>query len=135
MRHTVNTSGFSGKRIKKATMKESLHSMNDTNELTVLDPPVAIEPSELSAIIAGLGDEALPPPKFYRIGEVIQYSGYSRQTVHNYTAMGLIQESRWTNTGHRLYDGDVFRRLALIKQLKSRYSLAQIKNLFEHVQI
>jgi hypothetical protein len=95
----------------------------------------AINQAELSAVIAELGDEALPPPKLFRIGEVIQYSGFSRQTIHNYTAMGLIQECRWTGTGHRLYDGSVFRRLALIKHLKTRYSLAQIKKMFDQGMI
>lgn len=87
--------------------------------------------AELDTLVLELGDLCLPPPKLYRIGEVIQYSGFSRQTVHNYTAMGLIQESRWTQTGHRLYDGNVFRRLALIKQLKARYSLARIKEFLD----
>ena len=36
------------------------------------------------------------PPKLYRIGEVVDYSGVSRQTIHNYATMGLIRESRWT---------------------------------------
>lgn len=58
------------------------------------------------------------PPKLYRIGEVVEYSGLSRQTIHNYTAMGLIHESRWTNGGHRLYDEMVFERLDQVAQLK-----------------
>ncbi len=60
------------------------------------------------------------PPKLYRIGEVVEYSGLSRQTVHNYTAMGLIHESRWTNGGHRLYDELVFERLDQVAQLKAQ---------------
>jgi hypothetical protein len=97
--------------------------------------PAEINRAELSALVSELGDAALPPPKLFRIGEVIQYSGFSRQTIHNYTAMGLIQECRWTGTGHRLYDGSVFRRLAIIKQLKMRYSLAQIKSVFDQGMI
>lgn len=73
------------------------------------------------------------PPKFYRIGEVMQYSGFSRQTIHNYTVMGLISESEWTDGGHRLYDADVFERLAAIKGLKGRYSLRQIKQMLAQV--
>lgn len=60
------------------------------------------------------------PPKLYRIGEVVEYSGLSRQTIHNYTAMGLIRESRWTNGGHRLYDESVFERLDQVAQLKAQ---------------
>ena len=67
-----------------------------------------------------------PPRKLYRIGEVIQYTGLSRQTVHNYTTMGLICESEWTPGGHRLYDEAVFERLAHIEQLKGAWTLRQI---------
>ncbi len=58
------------------------------------------------------------PPKFYRIGEVVDYCGLSRQTVHNYTIMGLLHEARWTEGGHRLYDESVFSRLDLVAELK-----------------
>jgi hypothetical protein len=103
-------------------------AMKTIDQAVLTDAPVmGLDQAEINAILSELGDQCLPPPKLYRIGEVIQYTGFSRQTIHNYTAMGLIQESRWTQTGHRLYDGEVFRRLALIKQLKSRYSLAKIK--------
>lgn len=67
-----------------------------------------------------------PPRKLYRIGEITQYTGLSRQTVHNYTTMGLICESEWTAGGHRLYDESVFERLALIEQLKRTRTLRQI---------
>ena len=67
-----------------------------------------------------------PPRKLYRIGEVIQYTGLSRQTVHNYTTMGLICESEWTAGGHRLYDESVFEQLALIEQMKRTRTLRQI---------
>ena len=65
------------------------------------------------------GDAKAPPPKLYRIGEVIEYSGVSRQTIHNYTTMGLLQESRWTRGGHRLYDESVFGRLDLVRRLRA----------------
>lgn len=58
------------------------------------------------------------PPKAYRISEIVEYSGVSRQTIHNYTTMGLITESRRTAGGHRLYDESVFGRLDMIEHLK-----------------
>ncbi len=73
------------------------------------------------------------PPKLYKIGEVVQFSGFSRQTIHNYTAMGLINESKWTVAGHRLYDEDVFHRLAIIKKLKERYPLSLIKKVLDRI--
>ena len=70
--------------------------------------------------------------KLYKIGEVMQYSGLSRQTVHNYTMAGLIQEARRTASGHRLYDETVFDRLEEIKTLQTKnYTLMQIKKLLE----
>jgi len=70
--------------------------------------------------------------KLYKIGEVMQYTGLSRQTLHNYTLAGLIQEARRTPSGHRLYDENVFDRLEQIKILQSKnYTLLQIKKLLE----
>jgi len=59
------------------------------------------------------------PPKLYRIGELVAYSGLSRQTVHNYTAMGLLREADWTEGGHRLYDESVFERIDEIADRKA----------------
>jgi len=63
-------------------------------------------------------DSQKAPPKLYRIGEVIKYTSFSRQTIHNYTVMGLIHEAEWTEGGHRLYDESVFGALSKIAQLK-----------------
>ena len=71
------------------------------------------------------------PPKLYRIGEVVEYSGVSRQTIHNYTTMGLIQESRWTQGGHRLYDESVFHRLDVIAELKTQHK--SLHDIREHL--
>ena len=68
--------------------------------------------------------------KLYKIGEVMQYSGLSRQTIHNYTFAGLIQEARRTPSGHRLYDDSAFERLEQIKVLQTKnYTLFQIKKI------
>jgi len=72
-----------------------------------------------------------PPIKQYRIGEVARFSGLSRQTVHNYTIMGLIRENEWTPGGHRLYDESVFDALVRIEQLKQHNNLREIRTLFE----
>lgn len=70
--------------------------------------------------------------KLFKIGEVMQYSGLSRQTLHNYTVSGLIDEARRTLSGHRLYSEDVFDRLEHIKMLQEKnYTLTQIKKILE----
>ena len=41
----------------------------------------------------------LKPRKLFKIGEVIEYSGISRQTLHNYTILGLISAAERTPSG------------------------------------
>jgi DNA-binding transcriptional MerR regulator len=69
------------------------------------------------------------PAKLYRVGELVRYTPFSRQTIHNYTTMGLIREAEWTEGGHRLYDESVFERLLLIDELRKTKSLAEIKEI------
>ena len=69
------------------------------------------------------------PAKLYRIGDLVRYTPFSRQTIHNYTVMGLIHESQWTQGGHRLYDESVFERLSKILELKRTQTLSQIRRL------
>ena len=71
------------------------------------------------------------PVKLYRIGELVRYTPFSRQTIHNYTIMGLIQESQWTEGGHRLYDESVFSILAMIIELRKTKTLAEIKQILD----
>lgn len=83
--------------------------------------------------VVGLAERLIshPPVKKYRIGEVASYSGLSRQTVHNYTVMGLIRESTWTEGGHRLYGEEVFGILSRIEMLKSSQTLREIRLLLD----
>ncbi|MBN1506686.1 MAG: MerR family transcriptional regulator, partial [Sedimentisphaerales bacterium] len=69
------------------------------------------------------------PAKRYRIGELVRYSPFSRQTIHNYTIMGLIREVEWTRGGHRLYDESVFGRLSRIMELRKTKRLTEIRRI------
>jgi len=69
----------------------------------------------------------MTPVKLYRIGEVMRFSGLSRQTVHNYTLLGLIKETERTQGGHRLYPEDVFDRIREIESLKKTKTLKEIR--------
>ncbi len=69
------------------------------------------------------------PIKLFKIGEVMEYSGLSRQTIHNYTMLGLIKPARRTKAGHRLYGEEVFERLEKIQQLKRDHTLSQIREI------
>src|SRR5262245_7607362 len=67
--------------------------------------------------------------KLYKIGELIERSGISRQTLHNYTMLGLIEPARRTPSGHRLYDESAFDLLERIKELRQTKTLLEIKDL------
>ncbi|MFC1738787.1 MerR family transcriptional regulator [Planctomycetota bacterium] len=71
------------------------------------------------------------PAKLYRVGELVRHTPFSRQTIHNYTAMGLIRESQWTEGGHRLYDESVFERLSRIFKLKKTKTLSEIRRILK----
>jgi len=69
------------------------------------------------------------PVKLYRIGDLVRYTSFSRQTLHNYTIMGLIREAQWTEGGHRLYDESVFEKLSTIIKLKRTKTLSEIRRI------
>ncbi len=73
----------------------------------------------------------MTPRKLYRIGEVMRYTGLSRQTVHNYTLLGLIREADRTEGGHRLYNEDVFDRIRRVRELKNAKTLKEIRVLLD----
>jgi DNA-binding transcriptional MerR regulator len=75
------------------------------------------------------------PDKLYRIGDLVRHTPFSRQTIHNYTIMGLIHERRWTEGGHRLYDESVFKRLSRIIELKKTKTLSEIRRIFNKEEI
>ena len=77
----------------------------------------------------GKNDTLQVPAKLYRIGELVTYTPFSRQTIHNYTIMGLIREAKWTEGGHRLYDESVFRRLSEITRLRKTKTLSEIREI------
>jgi DNA-binding transcriptional MerR regulator len=72
------------------------------------------------------------PVKLYRIGEVVRNTPFTRQTIHNYTVMGLIRESGWTEGGHRLYDESVFTQLATILELRKSKTLTEIRKILKN---
>ena len=69
--------------------------------------------------------------KLFKIGEVMHYSGLSRQTVHNYTVLGLITERERTPGGHRLYTEEMLHRLERIKELRQTLTLSEIRRVLE----
>jgi len=67
----------------------------------------------------------------YRVGEVLERSGVSRQTFYNYIQMGLIKEADTSKGGHRLFDEHVFARIRMIRALnRTGYSLRDLRDTF-----
>jgi len=73
----------------------------------------------------------MEPRKLFKIGEVMKYTNLSRQTIHNYTMMGLIQEAERTESGHRLYGEEVFDRVRKIELLKRHRSLREVMEILK----
>jgi DNA-binding transcriptional MerR regulator len=72
------------------------------------------------------------PRKLYRIGEIVECTGLSRQTIHNYTVMGLISEAERSQGNQRLYSQDVFDRLSRIIAMKKQgMKMVEIRRLLE----
>ncbi|WP_200761611.1 helix-turn-helix domain-containing protein [Poriferisphaera corsica] len=69
------------------------------------------------------------PPKRYKVGELVAFTGLTRQTIHNYTRWGLIDEVAWTEGGHRLYDEAVFERLARIVELREVHGVDEMREI------
>lgn len=71
-------------------------------------------------------------PRLWKVGELVRHSGLTRQTIHNYCLLGLLQEAGRTPSGHRLYDERAFRRLERIETLKrAGKGLAEIADLLQ----
>jgi MerR family Zn(II)-responsive transcriptional regulator of zntA len=70
------------------------------------------------------------PEKLYRIGEVMEHSGLSRQTLNFYATIGLIREKARTAAGHRLFAPAVFAELERVRALQKKgYTLSQIRDM------
>jgi DNA-binding transcriptional MerR regulator len=68
------------------------------------------------------------PKKLYRTGEITHFTGISRQTLHLYSQIGLIQEAKRSHSGQRLFDERVFSDLKKIKRFQDgKLTLVQIK--------
>jgi DNA-binding transcriptional MerR regulator len=71
------------------------------------------------------------PKKLFKIGEIMRHTGLSRQTIHNYTMLGLLTEEERTPSGHRLYGEEIFERIERIKELRGQKTLKEIIQLLK----
>jgi len=66
----------------------------------------------------------------FRLGQLAAKAGVSRQVAGTYCMYGLIAETARTRGGQRLFSESAVRRIRLIRDLKRRYTLRQIREIF-----
>ena len=65
------------------------------------------------------------------IGQAAEKAGVSRQSLQYYLMVGLLEPTKVTSTGRRLFDARTIERIRLIKRLNdSGYPLRAIRELF-----
>jgi DNA-binding transcriptional MerR regulator len=65
------------------------------------------------------------------IGQAAEKAGVSRQSLQYYLMLGLLEATKVTPTGRRLFDQKAIDQIRLIKRLnKSGYPLRAIRELF-----
>ena len=74
--------------------------------------------------------EAVKHMPLYRIGDMADRAGVSRQVISTYCMYALLAETARTPGGQRLFDESAVRRIRLIQDLKSRYTLREIREIF-----
>ena len=94
-------------------------------------PPDDAEPAYRTGRSGGTEPALQLPKKLYRVSEIAEHVGLTRQTLHNYATIGLITEEAQTPGGQRLFDESVFSRLGLIQHLKPMHRLREIRRLLE----
>jgi MerR family Zn(II)-responsive transcriptional regulator of zntA len=68
----------------------------------------------------------------YRIGELAEHSGLSRDTLRFYEREGLLSPAERSPAGYRLYSPEALRRLRFIKEAQALgLSLDEIRKLLE----
>ena len=67
-----------------------------------------------------------------KIGQVAEYSGLPVKTIRFYCDQGLIQPTMRTNGGYRLFDGNIYAELSLIRTLRGMdVPLSELKKILE----
>lgn len=69
--------------------------------------------------------------KLYKAGELSRRTGLTRQALHQYAQMGLIEPAEITKGGQRLFSAGEERKVKLIRDLCAQgYTLKDVKDIF-----
>ena len=81
-----------------------------------------------------LGDDtatALPAKKLYKAGELSRRTGLTRQALHQYVLMGLLEPEDVTKGGQRLFSDKAEDLVKLIRRMcENGYTLKDVKDIF-----
>lgn len=73
--------------------------------------------------------------EYLKIGEIARESGVGVEALRFYESRGLIEPATRTQSGYRLYDTDVFKRLSFIKKAQSiGFTLDEIANIISDAE-
>jgi DNA-binding transcriptional MerR regulator len=66
-----------------------------------------------------------------KAGDVARATGLTRQALHQYVGMGLLEPADVTKGGQRLYDASVVERVNLIRKLCAvGYTLQAVRDIY-----
>jgi DNA-binding transcriptional MerR regulator len=72
-----------------------------------------------------------PKKKLLKAGELARRTGLTRQSLHQYVLLGLLQPVEMTQGGQRLFTAEAEERIALIRNLlASGYTLRDVRDIF-----
>jgi len=77
-------------------------------------------------------DESVEPgKKLLKAGDVARRTGLTRQSLHQYVLLGLLEPAGTTKGGQRLFDESALDRVKLIHDLcQNGYTLQSIRDIF-----
>ncbi len=80
-----------------------------------------------------LGEQTtvLPAKKLYKAGELSRRTGLTRQALHQYVLMGLLEPEDVTKGGQRLFSDKAEDLVKLIRRMcENGYTLKDVKDIF-----
>ena len=90
-------------------------------------------PSEGGSLVkADQSRKPAPHGKLLKAGELARQTGLTRQALHQYVLLGLLEAAEMTQGGQRLYAKDAVKRVNLIRGLcvTNRYTLGEVRDIF-----
>ncbi len=90
-----------------------------------------VHEQDAAALQAAEADMGMPPKKLYKAGELSRRTGLTRQALHQYVLMGLLEPDDVTKGGQRLFSDKAEELVKLIRRMCANgYTLKDVKDIF-----